>query len=143
MYTPLKSAKVTLAISYLFCAILFILMIFAPPIVKYFFAKKNERIVMYAFYLCTPAAWTALVCIIRLMKKIIAGEIFTEKNVFSMRLLSWCCAFVSLVCLVAGCNYAPLLTFCLGSAFMTLILRVLKNVMSLATEMKNENELTI
>lgn len=143
MYTPLKSAKVTLAITYLFCILLFAMMIFAPPVVRYFFIKRNENIVLTSFYICTPAAWAALICIIRLMKKIIAGEIFIPQNVFAMRLLSWCCAFVALVCLIAGVFYAPLWAFCLGAAFMTLILRVLKNVLSLAMEMKNENELTI
>ena len=96
-----------------------------------------------AFYLCCPAAWAALISILRLMTNIIHEQIFTPQTVFSMRLLSWCCAYVALVCLVFGFFWAPLLVFALGAAFLTLILRVLKSVMQRACEIKAENELTI
>lgn len=98
---------------------------------------------MLAFYICCPAAWAALVGIIKLLKNIIKEEIFCENNVFLLRLLSWCCAFVCLVCFGFGVRYFPLLIFSAGAGFMMLILRVLKSVMAKATEIKNENELTI
>lgn len=60
-----------------------------------------------------------------------------------MRILSWCCAFVALVCFVSGFFYVPFLIFALGAAFMMLILRVLKSVMATAAKIKDENELTI
>lgn len=145
MYTSLKSAKVTLVMSYVFCGILVLLMIFAKPILSWF-AVGNMRtlyIVMISFYICCPAAWAALVSIIKLLKNILREEIFIEKNVFYLRLLSWCCAFVSVVCIVSGSMYFPLLVFAAGAGFMMLILRVLKSVMARATEIKNENELTI
>ena len=99
--------------------------------------------VLLAFYLCCPAAWASLVSILVLMTNIIREKIFTAQTVFVLRLLSWCCAYVAVVCLVFGFFWAPLLAFSLGAAFLTLILRVLKSVMARATELKNENELTI
>ncbi len=146
MYTPLISAKITRAITCLFCVLLLVLMLLGPRLLTFYFGYLSAaliRKVLLAFYLCCPAAWAALICILRLMTNIIRENIFTAKTVFSMRLLSWCCGYVALVCLIFGFYWAPLLAFSLGAAFLTLILRVLKSVMARATELKNENELTI
>lgn len=147
-YTPLKSAKLTLVIDYIFCALLGVIMIFAYPVFHWFFSfRANTELltgtVLTAFYICCIPAWTALISIMKLMKNIMAQEVFTEKTVFLIRLLSWCCAAVSFICFLAGFIYMPLWFVTLGAAFMMLILRVLKSVMAKATEMKNENELTI
>lgn len=146
MYSQLLSAKITRIITCFFCVLLLALMIFGPKLLVFYFGYLSASLmkkVLLAFYLCCPAAWTALICLLLLMTNIINDAIFTLKTVFSMRLLSWCCGIVALVCLIFGFFWAPLLAFSLGAAFMTLILRVLKNVMARATELKNENELTI
>ena len=146
MYTSVTSAKVTRAITVVFCVLLLGLMLFGPNLLSLYFgylAAALSKKVLLAFYLCCPAAWAALVSILRLMTNIIREQIFTPQTVFSMRLLSWCCAYVALVCLLFGFFWAPLLVFALGAAFMTLILRVLKSVMQRACEIKAENELTI
>lgn len=147
-YTPLKSAKLTLAIDYIFCAVLVVLMFFAYPFFNWFFYLRPDATlltitVLVAFYICCVPAWTALISIAKLMKNIMAENVFTENTVFLIRLLSWCCALVSLVCFVSGFIYMPLWFVTLAAAFMMLILRVLKSVMAKATEIKNENELTI
>ena len=146
MYTSVTSAKVTRVITVLFCVLLSVLMVFGPKLLQLYFGYLADALikkVLLAFYLCCPAAWAALISILRLMTNIIRGEIFTPQTVFSMRLLSWCCAYVSLVCLIFGFFWAPLLVFALGAAFMTLILRVLKSVMARASELRAENDLTI
>ena len=147
-YTSLKSARLTLIIDYFFCIVMAVLMIFAYPFFNWFFYMRPDATlltvsVLTAFYICCVPAWTALISIARLMKNIMAEEVFTEKTVFLIRLLSWCCAAVSLVCFAAGFIYKPVWFVTLAAAFMMLILRVLKSVMEKATEMKNENELTI
>lgn len=147
-YTPLKSAKLTLVIDYIFCGLLGVIMIFAYPLLDWFFHFRGDGdilkiTVLVAFYICCIPAWTALISIIKLMKNIMAENVFTENTVFLIRLLSWCCAVVSFVCFVAGFIYMPLWFVTLAAAFMMLILRVLKSVMAKATEIKNENELTI
>ena len=147
-YTPLKSAKLTLFIDYLFCIVLAGLMFFAYPFFDWFFGFRGNGdflkvTVLVAFYICCVPAWTALVSIAKLMKNVMKEAVFTENTVFLIRLLSWCCAAVSFVCLIAGVIYTPLWFVTLASAFMMLILRVLKSVIAKATEIKNENELTI
>ncbi len=146
MYTSMTSAKLTRAITCFFFVLLLVLMIFASPILNWFFgfARDNTiKTILVTFYLCCPAAWCALVCIFKLLTNIIHEKVFVVKNVLYMRILSLCCAFVAAACLIAGFFYVPFFIFSLGAAFMMLILRVLKNVMAVATEIKNENELTV
>lgn len=146
MYTTQTSAKLTRAITWIFCVLLLVLMVFADMLLHWFFGFARERtiaIILVTFYTCCPAAWCALYCIDRLLKNIINEAVFVPKTVSYLRILSWCCAFVALACFVSGFLYVPFFIFSLGSAFMMLILRVLKNVLATATELKNENELTI
>lgn len=146
MYNSLTSAKLTRVITWIFAVLLLLLMVFADLLLNWFFGPgRKETIIeiLITFYLCCPAAWCALICIHKLLSNIIHEEVFVQKNVSYMRVLSWCCAFVALVCFIAGFIYVPFFIFALGAAFMMLILRVLKNVMATATKIKDENELTI
>lgn len=157
-YNSQKSTKLTLVITIVFAVLLLFLMIFARPFLSWYLGLgrlDDINAVCTAFYVCCPAAVIALANIIKLLKNIMKEEIFVSENVRSMRCLSWCCAFVSLVgfafgfmslplfSLVSGFLYLTFFIVSLGAAFMMLILRVLKNIMARATEIKNENELTI
>ncbi len=147
MYTSEKSTKLTLTITYVFMVLLAVLMVVAIPGARWFFGEivrqSTIRIMLTAFYVCCPAAWLALIFIVKILKNILSQTVFTKDTVLYLRRLSWCCGFVAVVCAIAGLLYKPLIIFALGAAFMMLILRVLKNVMAKATEIKNENELTI
>lgn len=140
------SAKITLVITYIFCALLFVLNILASPLLHWFFGEnriETIKIVLYSFYICSLPAWVALISILKLMKNVISENIFISKTVLYIKTLSYCCGFVACVCFITGIGYLPMMIFSLGAAFMMLILRVLKNVLAKATEIKNENELTI
>lgn len=146
MYTSDKSAKLTLGVTYLAAVILALLMVFASPIAKYIIgegAKNAFLSAVAAFYICCPAAWVALYNIRKILKNVLSDTIFTNETVTLLRQLSWCCAFVAVICFVTIYFCHVFFTFTIGAAFMTLILRVLKNVMARAVEIKEENELTI
>ncbi len=147
MYTSEKSTKLTLFITYAFMALLAVLMVVAIPGARWFFGdivrQSTIRVMLTAFYVCCPAGWLALIFIMKILRNILAETVFTAKTVAYLRYLSWCCAFVAIAAAVCGIFYMPLFIFAFGAAFMTLILRVLKNVMAKATEIKSENELTI
>lgn len=146
MYTSLTSVKVTRAITVCYCVMLALAMAFASPILHWYYGSGFEnqiKVALIAFYTCCPAAWVALICVWKVLTSILKGEIFTDKMVFAMRLLSWCCGFVAVDCFVAALWDPAFFIFAAGAAFMMLILRVLKSVMAKATEIKNENELTI
>ncbi len=146
MYTSDKSTKLTLGVTYLAAVILVMLMIFASPIAKYILgegAKNAFLSAVAAFYICCPAAWIALYNIRKILKNVLDDTVFSSDTVKLLRQLSWCCAFVATVSFVTTYFCHIFFTFTIGAAFMTLILRVLKNVMARAVEIKEENELTI
>ena len=146
MYTSDKSTKLTLFVTYGFYVLLVLMMIWCYPIAEMVIgsrAREQTVAAVVAFYVCCPAAWYALFGITKILKNVLKDQVFTEETVKILRRLSWCCAFVSAVSFVAFFFYKVFFEFTLGAALMMLILRVLKNVMAKADEIKNENELTI
>lgn len=146
MYTSEKSTKLTLGVTYLAAVILALLMVFASPIAKHILgegAKNAFHAAVTAFYVCCPAGWLALYSIRKILKNVLSDTVFTNDTVKLLRHLSWYCAFVAAVSFTTTFFCRIFFTFTIGAAFMTLILRVLKNVMAKAVELKEENELTI
>ncbi|MBR3767574.1 MAG: DUF2975 domain-containing protein [Clostridia bacterium] len=144
MYTSVKSTKLTLYVTYGFCVLLAGMMIGVVPALNWIFGTRQfTNVCVIAFYTCTPAAWTALISIIKLLKNVLTDRIFSVESVKILRLLSWCCAFVSVVSFIAMFFFRLLFVFWLGAGLMMLILRVLKNVLARAVEIKEENELTV
>ncbi len=146
MYTSEKSTKLTLVVTYIFYVLLVGMMIAIYPIAQWLIGpghRASTLAAVIAFYSSCPAAWIALYSITRILKNILKDEVFTQDTVKILRVLSWCCAFVSLVSFITFFFYKLFIVFSLGAALMMLILRVLKNVMARAVEIKEENELTV
>lgn len=95
------------------------------------------------FYPCAVFAYITLYSLIRLLLNIGAEAIFINQNVKYLRRISWCCFAVAGITLVAGFFYVPFFFVMVPAAFVGLMLRVVKNVMQNAVELKTENELTI
>ena len=60
-----------------------------------------------------------------------------------LRLIRWCCAAVSVICLPAAFFYQPLIFMTTILAFLALAVSVVKNGMAAAVEIREENELTV
>ncbi len=99
--------------------------------------------IFHGYYLCVPAVGLALWRIDGLLRRILGQQVFVPENVQALRLIRWCCAWVSLVCLLAGGFYQPLLFLAAIMAFLALMVSVVKNVMAAAVELREENDLTI
>lgn len=109
---------------------------------------ETDLVFDIGFLLCTALAYIALYCLIRLLMNIQKNRVFIRGNVAYLRRISWCCFGVTAVSLIGGLLYKGLpYTFFLFIAFLAaaigLVLRVVKNVMECAVELKAENELTI
>ena len=146
MYTSQKSTKLTLIVTYIFAVVLVGLMIFAYPIARDVLGPRHKTAYLaavIAFYICCPAGWLALYNIRKILKNVLADTVFTKQTVALLRVLSWCCVFVAVVSFVTTFFSHIFFVFTIGAAFMALILRVLKNVLARAVEIKEENELTI
>lgn len=95
------------------------------------------------FYPCAVLGYITLYSLIRLLLNIGNDTIFVPQNVRYLRRISWCCVTVSVVTLIAGFLYLPYLFVSVAAGFVGLMLRVVKNVMENAVQLKEENELTI
>ncbi|MBQ7542258.1 MAG: DUF2975 domain-containing protein [Clostridia bacterium] len=96
-----------------------------------------------AYYICVPFAVAALYALIRLLLNVVREQIFVQRNVLYLRLVSWCCYAVAAVTLGFGFSYFPLMFVALMMGIVGTLLRVVKNIMQSAVELREENDLTI
>lgn len=89
-----------------------------------------------------PAAYL-LVLLYRLLQNIGKGQVFTASNVSCLRRISWSCIAGAVICLVSALYFLPWLIVAIAAAFVGLIVRVVKNVMAEAVQIKEENDFTI
>ena len=136
-----------------FCVGAFALLLLAIDILGYwlvgfFIQLRNMNwqlgaVILAAVYLCSVFAWIVLWRLWKLLGNIKAGRVFISENIGHMRTVSWCCAAVALVCLLAGLAYLPFFICAMASAFMALIVRIVKNAFQQARLMKDELDFTV
>ncbi len=150
-----KKQSLTLSITacFIFLTILTALLFFGPLFAKLWFGvyrgwsestiKDMLTLFSACFYPCSIFAYVTLYSLLKLLFNIKNGEIFITANVKYLRHISWCCFAVSFITIIGGILYIPFIFISVAAAFVGLLLRVVKNVMQNAVEIKNENELTI
>lgn len=147
------SAKKSILLSKL-CVCCFLVMVFAVAIaapmlirwlIKFSLLDLEGRL---AYFYATiysgfvPAA-AMLADLYVLLQRISRGEVFVEKNVTSLRRISWCCFLGAFICLFSGIYYIPFLMVAFVAGFVGLIARVVKNVFEKALELQQEVDYTI
>ena len=143
-----NSAKFSLLCSRMIALGVGVLIFAMPKILEWYqgfrpLGLHGAAAVFFGFYLCVPVVLYALWCIDRLLKNILAAQVFVTANVRYLRHIRSCCAGVSLICLPAACFYQPLIFMVVIMAFLALMVSVVKNVMAAAVELREENDLTI
>ena len=98
---------------------------------------------LIAFYLCVPIALFALYNLEKLLRNILAGDVFIRANVRIIRRVCGCCLLVSVICLPAAYYYAPLIFFCIVMSFLCPVVNVVRYVFDAAVSIREENDLTI
>jgi type III secretory pathway component EscV len=115
-----------------------------PTYVNY--TGKTAEIIpslLITVYACAVPGLVSLICLNRLLTNIRQEEVFAEKNVRLLRILSWCSFAVAVILLVSGFYYILFVIMAVCAAFLGLILRVIKNVFEQAIIIKQENDFTI
>ena len=135
------------------CVALFALLLAALDVGAYwlsgFFVRLRDMggetvfLLMASLYLCSVFGWIVLWKLWRLLGNIECGGVFTGENVAILRAVSWCCAAVAVICLVSAAYYLPFALVAASSAFMALIVRIVKNVFQQALLMKDELDFTV
>ena len=108
--------------------------------------QRALQLYYVSFYPCAAFGYVTLYSLIRLLTNIRRGDVFTLRNVAYLRRISWCCFAVAAIALAVAILYVDIVPFLLvagAAAFVGLMLRVVKNVMQQAVEIREENELTI
>lgn len=95
------------------------------------------------FYPSAVFAGIILYSLLKLLFNIKKGEIFIRANVTCLRIVSWCCFIIGIITFVGCFFYMPFMFIAAAGGFLGMLLRVLKNVMQSAVEIREENELTI
>ncbi|MBQ6541985.1 MAG: DUF2975 domain-containing protein [Lachnospiraceae bacterium] len=144
-----NSALLTEIFIYILAACLLVLDIGLWPLSGWYMKIRNMtgegiRITLVVIlYACSVLGWFILWKMLRLIRNIRKGIVFTEQNVSLLRAVSLLCLGVGILTFAGGFFYQPLFFVTLAALFLTLVVRVVKNVMHKAVEMKDELDLTV
>jgi hypothetical protein len=110
----------------------------------------HGKYLIYPFYLVVPAGYVALYCLDKILSNIRRDEVFEIKNVRLLNIITFACLYASLVGAVSfviiAVQYKSIETVVLlamGEAFMALVVRVVRNVLKKAIEIKEDNDLVV
>ena len=106
-------------------------------------SRTSKICIFLAFYASSIFAWLSLYKMRCLLRNIRDAQVFTEENTRILRTVSHACAAVSVICLLSTAGYVPFIFVSAAAAFMSLIVRIVKNVFQQAISMKDELDLTI
>ena len=155
MWNRKRSVTLSIIVCFAFAVLVALGIFFGPWAVTMWFtlyrgwdaystAMHNMLMLFCAcYYPCAVFAYVALYSLIRMLFHIKQDRIFIKENVQYLRRISWCCFAVAFATALSGVQYLPFFCAAVAAAFMGLMLRVVKNVMENAVELKTENELTI
>lgn len=106
-------------------------------------SDSGRTLVMVTSYLILADMLAANCFLFSLLQRVKKGLVFTEKSVFLIRSVSWCCYIICLLFIVLGIYFQLAFVVSFLAFFLGLCLRVTKNVIDEATQIKNENDLTV
>ena len=94
-------------------------------------------------YVCNVPGFMLLWCMDKLLRNLRQGKVFDGDNVGLLKNISICCFVVSIISLSLCSRIYFLGIVALMTAFMGLIVRIIKNVFSSAIAMRSELDLTV
>ncbi len=107
------------------------------------FSDIADTALLVYLYVCSVPAFIVLFQLYSLLVRITKSDVFTEKNVSCLRLVSWCCIFVAIMSLFLVTIWPSIALISLAAGLVGLILRIVKNVFEQAVAMKDELDYTV
>ncbi|MDD2554029.1 MAG: DUF2975 domain-containing protein [Desulfotomaculaceae bacterium] len=149
MWNGEKSIVLSKLCVLLFMTLLLAAVVTAPWLTHWFVGfsraglKEEAACLMATIYVgAVPAAYL-LYSLLKLLRRIETGQVFTANNVELLRRISWSCFAGAVIALFSLFYYFPWFFVAVAAAFMGLIVRVVKNVVAQAVELKNEADYTV
>ena len=149
MWSEKKSAILTKIIVIVFSSCLLVSIVVAPQFVDWFIETRlielegTKAYFLTSFYSACFPAIILLICLYQLLANIQKDQVFIKENTKYLRISSWCCIAVALICVISMFYYVPYIIIGIAAAFMALIIRVIKNVFSKAIALQEEADYTI
>ncbi len=141
------SAYLSLIICILSALLLIALLITFPSFFRWFTEKSlNDQYVKHvsiAFYTASPFAAVSLFLLIKLLLNVIHDKVFIRSNVLYLKIISYCCYAVMIISAIFIFYYKSMCYVAFTMGVVGTLLRVVKNVMQSAVELREENDLTI
>ena len=144
----MKSVTV-LKIAVIFCTVLLIALAAGAPWLTAWYGEyrhMTEKVVTaitVTFYLCFVPAFIALEAMFFLLRNIGKKHPFDRRNTVYLKVISWCCLAVFLICGVSGYWYKPLFFVSASMLFLFMTVRVVCTCFSAASKLQEENDLTV
>lgn len=103
----------------------------------------DRLVILIIAYALLAVTMIAVIMMFILLMRVYCGKVFTPKSVGYIRGVSWCCFLLCFFFGVLGKYFQLSIVVALAAVFLGLCLRVVKNVIEEATELKMENDLTV
>lgn len=104
---------------------------------------RDTVLLIICLYVCNVPGFMLLWCMDKLLRNLRQGKVFDGDNVGLLKNISICCFVVSIISLSLCSRIYFLGIVALMTAFMGLIVRIIKNVFSSAIAMRSELDLTV
>ncbi|MBQ7203166.1 MAG: DUF2975 domain-containing protein [Eubacterium sp.] len=111
---------------------------------------QHGKYLIFPFYAVVPAGYAALICLDKIMINIKRDIVFDNSNVKLLNKITYCCLYAALVGLVSYAIIAVMyksietvILLAFGEAFMALVVRVVRDVINKAIEIKEDNDLVV
>lgn len=108
-----------------------------------FFVQRVALDIVLLFAVLFVPVLLAFYGLHKMLHNIQQGVIFSAENTASLRLVSWACFFAAVFLLVATFRWPILIVASGVIGFLGLFVRVIKNMLSEAIALKEENDYTI
>ena len=142
-----KSINLSIAFTTLFALAMAFLTVSIPWLVPFLCEimeyQDIEKPMTVVAYLSLPAGWGAVVLFYKLLFNVKKKKVFITDNVKYLNILSVWCFYVGVVSSFAMFKFLGFLFVGIAAFFIGLILRIIRNIIEEAIEIKQENELTI
>lgn len=149
MYNKYKSNVISIIATFIFAALIIAACFLLPFFVKIYLENARQTVagIKPALYIClySSALPSLLISylLLRLLFNIRKNVVFDRKNVKYVRYISWCCFAVCAAFFALGFFIPFSFVISFAAAFIGLVVRVAKNLLNEAVDIKEENDLTV
>lgn len=149
VWSARKSLVLSKVCTVVFMALLVVVLLNGPKLVLWLTGfstsamRADANLFLVTLYSGGAIGAALLVVLYMLLHNIGKGQVFVQRNVRYLRMISWCCFIGAAVAFASTFYYLPWGIVAIAAAFVGLVVRVVKNVIAEAILLKEENDYTI